>query len=75
MENTILCAVVENESHYIKASGYWVDFYEAALDLRSEYLSEEKSGEALQSDVWGLVGIRYGLRVVGLRPEVYKMAA
>ena len=50
-------------------------FHEAALDPRQEILDEKKDEEAKNYDVWAALAIRYGLRVVGLRSEFYKMAA
>ena len=49
--------------------------HEAALDFCQEMLEETKDLEAKNYDVWAALAIRYGLRVVGLRSEFYKMAA
>ena len=70
-----LRAVAEYEANYINSAGYWMAFHEAALDLRQEMLEEKKDEEAKNYDVWAALVIRYGLRVVGLRSEFYKMAA
>lgn len=62
-------AVCEYETNYINASGFWMAFHQAAFALRQEALAKEKF------DAWEKIAIRYGLRVVGLRPEFYKLAA
>ena len=50
-------------------------FHEAALDLRQETIGEKEEDAALHFSVWAGVSNRYGLRVVGLRAEFYKMSA
>ena len=70
-----LRAVYEYEANYINSAGYWMSFHEAALDLRSDSIEEKKDNEAKLFDLWAAIAIRYGLRVVGLRAEFYRMAA
>jgi hypothetical protein len=41
--------------------------------LRME--SPDAAAKALKYDVWGIISVRYGLRVVGLRVEFYKRSA
>ena len=65
----------EYEANYVNASGYWIAFHEAALDLKAEAIEEKNDSDAPQYDVWAGISNRYGLRVVGLRAEFYKMAA
>lgn len=68
-------AVMEYESNYINSAGFWMAFHEAAIVLRQEALTAQEEEEAIKCDVWALISIRYGLRVVGLRSEFYKMAS
>lgn len=68
-------AVCEYETNYINAVGYWLAFQQAAFALRQEALADKKYPEASKFDCWMTVAGRYGLRVVGLRSEFYKMAA
>lgn len=68
-------AVCEYEANYINAVGYWLAFQQAAFALRQESIAEKKYTEAKKFDGWTMVAGRYGLRVVGLRSEFYKMAA
>jgi hypothetical protein len=35
----------------------------------------DAAAKALKYDVWGIIAVRYGLRVVGLRVKVYKRYA
>jgi hypothetical protein len=68
----------EYEAHYMNAVGYWMAFHQSALALRQEYLVSETAdaaAKALKYDVWGIIAVRYGLRVVGLRVEFYKRSA
>ena len=69
--------VVEYEANYINSAGYWMAFHESAISLRDEALGapDRDSEEANEYDFWALISIRYGLRVVGLRAEFYKMSA
>ena len=67
--------VFEYEANYINAAGYWMSFHEAAISLRQEALQEKKDSDAEYFDAWALASIRYGLRVVGLRTEFYKMTS
>jgi hypothetical protein len=58
--------------------GYWMAFHQNAVALRQEYLASEAPDaayKALKYDVWGIFAVRYGLRIVGLRVEVYKRSA
>lgn len=68
-------AVMEYETNYINAAGFWMAFHEAFISLRREALTAGSDDEAQKCDIWDLVAIRYGLRVVGLRSEFYKMAS
>lgn len=52
-----------------------MEFHEAAIKLRQEAIKANEGDRASKFDVWALLSIRYGLRVVGLRVEFYKMAA
>jgi hypothetical protein len=55
-----------------------MSFAEAAIALRDEELArspEEDAAEAGRLDTWMAIGIRYGLRVVGLRTEFFRMSA
>lgn len=74
-EHKSLRAVSEYEANYINAAGFWMAFNQASISLRSEALEEKKFDQAEMFDVWGIVSIRYGLRVTGLRSEFYKLAA
>jgi hypothetical protein len=73
----------EYESHYINSAGYWMAFHQSAIALRGECLAAIGAGNdgslALERasvyDVWGIIAVRYGLRVVGLRVEFYKRAS
>lgn len=67
--------VAEYETNYINAVGYWMAFHESAIQLRQEQLEANEEDKATVFDVWAQIGIRYGLRVTGLRCEFYKMAA
>lgn len=68
-------AVMEYESKYVNAAGYWAAFNEAAIELRQERLNENKMDEAVKFDVWAIIATRYTLRVLSLRSEFYKMAS
>lgn len=70
-----LRAVYEYEATYINAAGYWMAFHQAATCLRQEAIEDKNEDKALLFDVWSMIAVRYGLRVVGLRTEFYKMAA
>jgi hypothetical protein len=68
----------EYESHYTNTAGYWMSFSSAAMALRGEALKLECTTgveEAEMFDVWAMMAVRYGLRVVGLRVEFYKRSA
>jgi hypothetical protein len=55
-----------------------MSFSPAAMALRGEALKLEGTNgveEAEMFDVWALMAVRYGLRVVGLRAEFYKGSA
>lgn len=68
-------AVYEYEANYINSSGYWMSFHQAAICLRQEAIEDKDEEKAFRFDVWSLMAVRYGLRVVGLRTEFYRMAA
>jgi hypothetical protein len=68
----------EYEAHYTNSAGYWMSFSSAAMALRGEALKLEGTTgveEAEMFDVWAVMAMRYGLRVVGLRVEFYKRSA
>jgi hypothetical protein len=68
----------EYEAHYTNSAGYWMSFSSAAMALRGEDLKLEGTTgveEAEMFDVWATMAVRYGLRVVGLRVEIYKRSA
>jgi hypothetical protein len=55
-----------------------MSFLSAAMALRGESLKLESTTgveEAEMFDVWAVMAVRYGLRVVGLRVEFYKRSA
>jgi hypothetical protein len=59
----------------MNAVGYWMAFHQNAVALRQKYLAIEApdaAAKALKYDVWGIISVRYGLRVLGLSVEVYK---
>ena len=68
-------AVAEYEAKYINAAGYWSAFHEACIDLRQQALDESRDENASKFDVWGLIAVRYTLRILGLRAEFYRLAA
>jgi hypothetical protein len=68
----------EYEAHNTNSAGYWMSFSSAAMDLRGEALKLEGTTgvkEAEMFDMWAMMAVRYGLRVVGLRVEFYKRSA
>jgi hypothetical protein len=68
----------EYEAHYMNSAGYWMSFSSAAMALRGEALKLEGTTgveEAEMFDVWAMMAVRYGLRVVGLRVEFYRRSA
>jgi hypothetical protein len=57
----------EYEAHYTNYAGYWMSFSSAAMTLRGEALKLEGTTgveEAEMFDVWAMMAVRYGLRVV-----------
>jgi hypothetical protein len=65
----------EYEAHYANSAGYWMSFSSAAMALRGEALKLEGTTgveEAKKFEVWAMMAVRYGLRVVGLRVDFYK---
>jgi hypothetical protein len=73
-----LRALAEYEANYVTATGYWLNFSEAALALRDEEIARDceiGNQEAGRLDMWMAMGLRYGLRVVGLRTEFFRMSA
>jgi hypothetical protein len=58
----------EYEAHYLNSAGYWMSFSSAAMALRGEALKLEGTTGV---DVWAMMAVRYGLRVVGLGAEFY----
>jgi hypothetical protein len=67
----------EYEANYTNAAGNWMAFSSTATTLRSEALARGGTGlvEAQRYDLWAILAVGYGLRVVGLRTEFYKMCA
>jgi hypothetical protein len=48
-------------------------FHQSVVAFRQEYLAIEApdaAAKALKYDVWGIISVRYGPRVVGLRVEL-----
>jgi hypothetical protein len=73
-----LRTIYEFEAHYVNSAGFWMAFSTAAMALRGEALAKpDTSGveDAKKYNVWGMMGVRYGLRAVGLRVEFYKKSA
>jgi hypothetical protein len=73
-----LRALAEYEANYVNATGYWLTFAETAISLRDEELARETSAgveSAGLMDMWVAIAIRYGLRVVGLRTELFRMSS
>jgi hypothetical protein len=73
-----LRAIAEYEANYVNAAGYWLVFAETAIRLRDEELAREGgAGESAAGllDTWIALAIRYGLRVVGLRTEFFRLSA
>jgi hypothetical protein len=63
------------EAHYKNAAGYWMRFSVAATAIRGEVLrteGTEGNAAATRFDVWAILAVHYGLRVVGLHTEFYK---
>jgi hypothetical protein len=57
----------EYEAHYTNSAGYWMSFSSAAMALRGEALKLEGTTgveEAEMFDVWAMMAVRYGLRIV-----------
>jgi hypothetical protein len=81
--NASLRPLFEYESHYLNSAGSWMAFNQSAMALREESLAVAGDGSAIPAavgkaelyDVWGIIAVRYGLRVVGLRVEFYKRAS
>ena len=70
--------MAEYEAHYVNACGYWLAFAETAFGIRGEELGKPGNvgaAEAERLDVWAAVATRFGLRVMGLRTEFYRMCA
>jgi hypothetical protein len=70
--------LLKYEAHYTNSAGYWMSFSSAAMALRGEALKIKGTAgveEAEMFDVWAMMAVRYGLRVVGLRVEFYKRSA
>jgi hypothetical protein len=70
--------IYEFETHYVNSAEFWMAFSIAALALRGEVLAKpDITGveDAKKNFVWGIMGVRYGLRAVGLCVESYKKSA
>jgi hypothetical protein len=73
-----LRTLAEYEAHYVNAAGYWMFFGETARALRDEHLAKNTTvgfQEAERLDTWVGLALRYGLRVVGLRTEFFRLSA
>jgi hypothetical protein len=71
----ILRPIYEFKAHYVNSAGFRMAFSTAAMALREEALEKPDTRgveDAKKYDVWGMMGVRYGLRAVGLRVEFYK---
>jgi hypothetical protein len=73
----ILRPICEYEANYIYCAGYWMSFSAATMAERGEALKKEgtTSRRAERFDNWGMMAVRYGLRLIGLRVEFYKRSA
>jgi hypothetical protein len=74
----ILRPFFEYEAHYANSAGYWMSFSSATMALRVKALKTEGTTgveEADMFDVWAMMAVRYGLRVVGLELEFYKRSS
>lgn len=67
--------VFEYEANYFNAAGYWMEFSEVAISLGHDALENEKDQDALLFDVWSQISVRYGLRMTGLRCQLYRLVA
>lgn len=67
--------VCEYEANYVNAAGFWMSVHASAIALRQECIQEKKDEDALRFDVWAIIAVRYGLRVMGLRSEFYELSA
>jgi hypothetical protein len=59
------------------SAGYWMSFSSAAMALRGEALKVEATTrveETERFDIWAMMAVRYGLRVVILRVELYRIS-
>lgn len=70
-----MLAVAKYESKYVNAIGHWAIFHEGAIDLRLGRTNDGKMDESKRLDVWGLISVRFALRVVELRTECYMLAS
>jgi hypothetical protein len=76
--NPSLRPLFEYEAHYTTSAGYWMSFSSATIAILGEALKLEGTTgveEAEMFDVWAMIAMRYGLRVVGPRAEFYKRSA
>jgi hypothetical protein len=70
--------LLEYEANYTNYAGYCMRFSSTAMALRGEALKLEGTTEVEEAemfDVWAMMAVRYGLRVVGLRVEFNKRSA
>jgi hypothetical protein len=73
-----LRSIYEFEAHYVNLAGFCMAFSTAAMALRGEAIAKPDTmgaEYAKKYEVWGMMGVRYGLMAVGLRVEVYKKSA
>jgi hypothetical protein len=67
-----LRALFEYEAHYSSSAGYWMSFSHAAIAPRGEAANLEGTNAVEEA---AMMALRYGLRIVGLRVEFYKISA
>lgn len=66
-------AVLEHEMPDINATEYWLAFHEDAGDLSAEADRDGRNEDEAMLNAWCHIYVRYGLRVVCMRTEFYKM--
>lgn len=51
----------------MNSAGNLLDFHQAALDVRQEFLSEKEEYDAILYEFWGIISVNSSLRIIGLR--------
>lgn len=74
-EQSSVRSVVDYEDKYVNAAVYWGELHEAAIEQLQEKWKEKDTEKAQKFDVWGLIEVRYSLRVLDLRAEFNEMAS